>query len=98
MLSPFATSPLATAAVAAGTLGPGTPPGAFRGGPGETPEEDTPLGSTGNVDDGERLPLARVIVVSGSRPTRPWNRSGERSRGSGRRLRRRLGYVGCAQV
>lgn len=87
MFSPFATSPLATVSVAAGTLGPGTPPGAFRGGPEETPEEDAPLGSTGNVDDEERLLLANVIVTR-SRPTGPWNRSTDRSRGSGRRRRR----------
>ena len=83
MLSPFATSPRATAAVAAGTLGPGTPPGAFRGGPADTPEDDTPLGSTGNVDDGERLLLLLLlakIVEAGSRPTDPWNRAGDRSR------------------
>lgn len=67
MFNPLAVSPLATAAVAAGTLGPGTPPVAFfRRGSGEEPFEDaTPLGSTGNVeeDDGERrLLLAKATA------------------------------------
>lgn len=87
MFSPFATSPRATAAVAAGTLGPGTPPGAFRGAPWETPEEGTPLGSTGSVDDEERLLLAKVIVA-GSRPSCRWDRSRGRSLESSRRRRR----------
>lgn len=90
MLSPFAISPLATAAVAAGTLGPGTPAGAFRGGSGEESlEEEAPLGSTGIVDDGERLPLLAKAIEAESRPTSPRKRSAERFRGPGCRLLRR---------
>lgn len=103
MFSPLAVSPLTTAAVAAGTLGPGTPPVAFfsRGSGEGTSEDAPPLGSTGNVDDPERLLLLEKPTVTCRLFVR---RSGPRngswkptSGGQGRCLRRRrCGWIAVA--
>lgn len=86
--SPCEKSPRVTAAVAAGTLGLGTP-GSTLGAGGDTSEE-APGSSTGNVDGGERVLLDKLIGTTLRAVPRNVSSAGPRraSGGRGRRLLR----------